>query len=129
MSDGDEKYPDRCIRGIVNEQFIYSDGQVGSHAFFFDSPREDGWRELSVNWEDDACVIAFTLNQTKEDGRLLFRTGVAVLPRHEIDGLAQGPHFRGKLSYERQPQETNPYHGNILLREVSDRSMKQSLLL
>lgn len=111
-------FPDRCIRGIPNKSFTIEDGSIGSHLFHFedDHARDDGWIEQSVNWEDNKSVVEFTLNQTKETGEIQFKAGVVLIPRVEIDRLNRLPTVNGIISYERQPLENNPYHGNILLR-------------
>jgi hypothetical protein len=110
-------FPDNCIRGIPNDSFLNQDGSVGAHLFHFTGPdRDDGWIEQSINWEDDNSVIEFTLAQKKADGDVQFKTGVVVIPREEIDRLNYRPTVKGLLSYERQPIQGNPFHGNILLR-------------
>lgn len=121
-------FPDNCIRGIPNASFIVEDGSVGSHLFHFkdEHHRDDGWIEQSINWEDDEKAIEFTLNQKKEDGDVQFQAGVVIIPREEIDRLNRRPTVNGVLSYERQPLENNPYHGNILLSEnVPKHTMKK----
>ena len=112
-------FPDNCIRGITSEDFLVDDETVGSHLFYFkmEDARDDGWMEQSINWEDDASVIEFTLNQRKENGEIKFKVGVAIIPREGIDRLKKFPNVREKISYERQSLESNPYHGNILLKE------------
>lgn len=111
-------FPDTCIRGIPNETFLTEDGAVGSHLFQFTTQpgRQDGWLELSINWEDDEAVSDFTLQQIRQDGTLQFRAGIAFLLVEEIERLNQRPMVRGLLGYERQELPDNPYHGNLLLR-------------
>jgi hypothetical protein len=111
-------FPDNLIRGIPNSTYLNSDGSVGSHLFYFNegTVRNDGWTDLSVNWEDRDSVVEFTLNQRKDDKDLQFKGGVTVIPREEVDRLNNRPIVKGLLSYERQPTPDNPYHGNILLR-------------
>ena len=113
-----DNYPDTCIRGIPNNSFLTEDGSIGTHLFYFknEHSRDDGWTEQSINWEDDTSVIEFTLNQEKEDGELQFKAGAVLIPREEIDRLKNRPTVSGLISYERQPLENNPYHGNILLQ-------------
>lgn len=121
-------FPDKCIRGIPNSSFVVEDGSIGSHLFHFKNEhrREDGWIEQSINREDDENAIEFTLNQKKEDGRVQFMAGVVLIPREEIDRLNRRPTVNGVLSYERQPLENNPCHGNILLSEnVPKHTMKK----
>jgi len=111
-------YPENAIRGIPNNSFLIEDGSVGSHLFYFKSEhaRDDGWIEQSINWADNESVLEFTLRQTKEDGEIQFKAGVAIIPRQEIDRLNNRPTINGLLSYERRPLDLNPYHGNLLLK-------------
>jgi hypothetical protein len=117
-------FPENCVRGIFDATYL-PDGIVGSHLFHFNGPdRGDGWKEQSINWQDDDYAVEFTLNQTK-DGQLLFKAGVVILPRAEIDRLNSKPVVNGVLSYERQRRDNNDYHGNLLLRSnVPSRQMK-----
>lgn len=114
-------YPDNCIRGVLNDTFLVpGEEKAAPHLFYFDDApeRDDGWKERSINWQDDGQAIDFTLNQRREDdGEILFRTGVAVLPRARIDWLIRVQNVVGILGYERQKLPTNRYHGNILLRK------------
>ena len=119
--------PENCLKGIPNDTFLIVDGTVGSHLFYFKAEdiRDDGWTEQSVNWEDDDYAVQLTLRQRKPSGELQFRGGAVVLPRQEIDRLNSRHTVRDLLSYERQPLEENPYHGNILLRaETTTPTMK-----
>lgn len=111
------EYPENCLKGIPNPEFVYSDGKIAAHLFHFNTNanRNDDWIEQSINWQDNEGVTHFTLDQRKEDGDYQFRIGIAVIPRHAIDGLRRKQVVAGLLSYERAPLENNPYHGNILL--------------
>jgi len=112
-------FPDNCIKGIPNSDFLLADGSAASHLFYFkkEQARVDGWIEQSINWEDDDSAVEFTLNQRKENGEKQFKAGVAIVPRNEIDRLGRLPTVdKGILSYERQCLENNHYHGNILLQ-------------
>jgi len=109
-------FPENCIKGVPQRSFL-PDGFVGAHLFYFQKPdRGDGWKDQSINWQDDDSVIGFTLNQRKENGELHFKAGAVILPRAEIDRLNKNLAANGVLSYERQILNNNPYHGNILLR-------------
>jgi hypothetical protein len=112
------EYPDECIRGISDRACLADDGTLGSGLFQFSHPtdRTDGWLEESINWKDDEAAIQFTMDQTKEDGTIQFKVGIAIIPRAEIDRLNKLPSVNGVLSYERQASDSNRYHGNILLR-------------
>jgi hypothetical protein len=113
-------YPGRCIKGIPNDTFLVEDGTVGSQLFHFkeEHKRDDGFIEESINWEDDRFAIRYTLTQRMErkgKRELQFKAGVAIINREEIDRLKKQLPVRGRLLYERQRLENNPYHGNILL--------------
>ena len=111
----EKPYPDNCIKGIKSADSIIG-GRAATHLFYFESKvREDGWREQSINWEDDYDAIDFTLRDQKTDGSLRFKFGVAMLPRTAIDTVNSYPASLHLLYYERQALEGNPYHGNILL--------------
>lgn len=124
-------YPSNCIKGIPNRSYVTSDGRdVGSNLFYFDLNekfgRDDGFVEQSINWEDDDSAISFTLRQRRTDGEIQFQGGAAFVPRSEIDHLVNLPMVNGSLSYERQRQIDNDYHGNLLLRSNTPKSkMKQ----
>jgi hypothetical protein len=110
-------YPDNCLRGISVPDHVLEDGSVSTAAFnFADAARDDGWKELSINWDDDENSKDILLDQKKENGELQFKVGYAVVPRSEIDHLINQPSINGTLSYERLPKEKNKYHGNILLK-------------
>ncbi len=110
-------YPDNCLKGIPTKEGMLEDGTVASHIFYFKDTKSDGSFEQSINWEDDAEALPFTLAQKRKDGvSLQFPFGVAVVPRSELDRLRSRPALAGRLSYERQAQECNPYHGSLILQ-------------
>lgn len=117
-------YPENCIRGIPNQSYI-SEGLIGAHLFHFNSKhvRGDGWCEQSINWKDNDGVIDFTLLKKKDDEEFQFKAGLAIIPKDELDLLIRRPLISGALSYERQPVENNPYHGNLLLRAHSPKPL------
>lgn len=112
-------YPDNCIKGIPNSDFLSPDRtQVASHLFHFklEPSIDNGWKQQSINWEDDQSAIQFTLDQRKEGSEeRQFKEGAAILPRYEIDRLNKLATINGRLKYNRQPIQSNSYHGNILL--------------
>lgn len=67
-------YPDNCIKGIPNQDFILPDGTIGAHLFHFKevNKRDDNFIEQSINWQDDDNAINFTLKQ-KKDGDKQFK--------------------------------------------------------
>lgn len=112
-------FPDHCIRGIPNQTYLTDAETVATHLFYFEDDqfaRDDGWTEQSVNWRDDDKAIQLIFNQEKTNGEKQFRGGAAIVPRDELDRLAELPRVNGELSYERRASVDNPYHGNILLR-------------
>lgn len=120
-------YPDNCISGIPLKDHLTKDGQVATHHFYFKQENEKKWKGKSINWEDNSTVIGFTLNQRKPDSTLQFKVGVAIIPRRQIDRINRLPNIDGLLSYERQTLVDNPFHGNILLRPGTPKSiMRQS---
>ncbi|MFZ5905007.1 MAG: hypothetical protein ACOYZ8_15790 [Chloroflexota bacterium] len=110
-------FPDNCLRGISAPDQLEEGNSVSSSAFnFSDLVRDDGWRDLSINWHDDEGAIQVLLNQKKADGEIQFRVGYAVIPREELDHLIKQPTVNGMLTYERHQIDNNPYHGNILVK-------------
>ena len=110
-------YPDNCLRGISVPNQLEEDGSVSTFAFnFSEIIRADGWKDLSINWDDDDGAGKALLDQKKENGEIQFKVGFAVVPRKEIDHLICQPTVNGVLAYERHKLENNPYHGNLLLK-------------
>ena len=112
-------YPDYLIRGIPNQDFLEADGLPSSQLFQFNKPesvRLPGYREESINWHDDDGAISHAFNQTKDDGTVQFKVGIAILLRSELDKIKNNPNVRQRFGYERYPLPRNPYHGNMLLK-------------
>jgi len=117
-------FPDSCLRGISVPDQMLDDGTVSTAAFnFSDKVRGDGFKELSIVWEDDEKAGEVLLNQKKDNGEFQFKVGYAFVPRNEIDHLIKQPTVNGMLNYERQELENNPYHGNILVHSNTSRHM------
>ena len=115
-------FPESCLRGLTKpEDLISGKQEPASPLFYFNlkGARQDGWIELSINWEDGIPeTLKHTLNQKKPDSdQFQFRFGCVRLPTTELDRLKNHRRFSDTFSYERQPLEDNPFHGNILLRE------------
>ena len=112
-------YPDNILRGISIPNAIQEDGNVLPTAFYFDyetrKRRSDGLIEQSINWQDDIQAIPFTLAQKHKTGGLQFPCGLAIIPRAEIDAFSARRTVAGRLRYERDPKDDNPYHGNLTL--------------
>lgn len=63
----EQEYPENFYRGISSKSFIGSDGHPDIQAFKFDDlPREDSFREMSINWNDSDESLEILLNQKKK---------------------------------------------------------------
>ena len=112
-----DKFPEECLRGIPHEDSFIEGGLPTVNLFrnFERRQREDGYDELSITWRDDDNALNLILSQTKDDGSIQFKYGVAVIKRRDLDNLKNNPQFSGILSYERRKTDGNKYHGNILI--------------
>jgi hypothetical protein len=110
-------FPTNSIRGIANNSLLIEDRFVAPTLFNFEQKfrRADGLIPLSINWEDNDAVRAFTLNQL-DNGQPKYKAGLAIIPRSELDSLSQRPAIEGFFSYERDELKDNPYHGNLLVK-------------
>jgi len=81
----------------------------------------------SINWEDDHEAITFTLSMRHDDGTPQFKGGVAILEKVVIDQVAASAKVAGALSYERESEEGNRYHGNLLLKPVVSKYVMRSI--
>ncbi len=129
MSDGgiDPGYPAACLRGIRISKWIVDDGVGGkvlaAEAFKFEESdraglANEGWREVSINWEDDAEAMEFTRRQKSTKGLPLNQNGVGRLSVAEIAQYRTMARITGTVAYERRTdpeQPDNRYHGNLLL--------------
>lgn len=123
-------YPAQFLKGIPNKDAIDSDGNVSSNLFHFRKPilqRGDGFEEDSINWNDDSDAQTLTMNQTKDDGSLQFKIGVAICSTEEIKRLRHRPLVKDNFNFERRPLEANPYHGNLLLKETVSTPVRRRL--
>ena len=108
-------FPDDFWRGIPNKGFV-SNGHVLPDAFAFDKEeREDGFRELSINWNDCEESLRIALDQKKDNGKKQFGGGVANLKLSLVELILSEYIKQGLFSYERREIEGNPYHGNLLV--------------
>ncbi|MBA7692371.1 hypothetical protein ES703_100938 [subsurface metagenome] len=121
-------YSDNLLRGISVDEWICDD-LVTAAAFQikFEEPfLRNGCAAQSICWEDDASVIEVMLQQ-KKDGHFQFRAGIARLQREAIDRIIKQPSFSGILSYDREPLDNNPYHGNVLISPASSKTQRRLL--
>lgn len=109
------QYPNDFWRGIANKDFI-SNGVVLPSAFKFDDViREDGYKELSINWNDCDEALEIALNQRKQSGKLQFSAGIARLELSKVQMFLHTHIIQGDFGYERREVDGNPYHGNLLV--------------
>ena len=117
------EYPDNCIRGIINEDFIFKGSNNASltlYEFRPNNERNDGFKESSINWMDEGAIV-FTLNQKKQSEELKYKVGYAILAIEELRRLKKK--YMNLFDFERDPipsdenVEENKYHGNLLIEE------------
>ena len=117
MTPARDTYPENCLRGITGEHGILDEvpaPRVSTDVFQFET-RDDGGFSQSINWQDDDNAIPFTLAQTRRDRVTPQFVGLAVVATAELDRLSKLAAVGGVLSYDREPTDENPYHGNLLL--------------
>lgn len=118
------KYPCDFWRGIATKDFV-CDGHVLPSAFQFDDEiREDGFKELSINWNDDDGALEKVLSQTKANGKLQFQVGAANLQLGFVKQCLATYIARDEFSYERREVEGNNYHGNLLVKGTIDKKIR-----
>lgn len=122
-------YPDHFVRGVRDRSHVPNGGPTNPALFYFDRKSgtlDNAW-EMSINWQDNYAVIAFTLDQRRTDGEHEFKVGCIVVSRQAVDGLAKLPTMRRVLSYERKPVDDNPYHGNLLLAPETPKAQMKAV--
>lgn len=125
--------PDRCIRGIPNENCLLegslSEGNPIARLTLYPFPKErcrdDGWIAESINWMFDVKAIDFTFKQMKEDGKLQFSVGIAILSLIELNKIKRK--HRNFFYYEKDPTKDNHYHGNLLLKADIKKERKRMI--
>lgn len=110
-----DNFPDEFWRGIANKEFI-SQGHVLASAFQFDEEiRVDNYKELSINWNDNAKALEKLLVQRKENRKLQFSGGAAKLSLPTVKQVLKSFIDENQFNYERRPVEENEFHGNLLI--------------
>lgn len=105
----------------------FKDGYLLPESFHIDKEvkRNDGYNEISITWNDEPesfNVIASQINE--KSGELQFPAGISEIQLSEFEDRMR-PHLILKtMSYERKPELNNIYHGNILLKEELDKTMR-----
>jgi hypothetical protein len=113
-------FPKSCLRGIPNSTFVTEEGIPSSSLFF---PMNNSL-EVSINWEDDNQVLAFTLAMKKGE-EFQFDYGVVRLPVKGMDDVCNKCILKNPIIYVRAPITGNTYHGNIKYREDLSKDAKK----
>lgn len=117
-------YPNEFWRGISSKDFIL-EGRVLPDAFQFDDcGRTDGFKELSINWNDDDNALDVLLSQRKSNGKLQFSAGVTQLKLSDVKQNLLAYILRNEFAYERRKIEGNDYHGNLLISEKLPKKLR-----
>lgn len=122
-----EGFPEEFWRGIANKDFI-SQGYVLASAFQFDDEiREDNFRELSINWNDNEQALEKVLNQTKSNGKLQFSGGAAKLSLSSVKMVLKAFIDDQKFDYERRVVDGNEFHGNLLISSDLNKQLRTQI--
>ena len=123
-----KNYPQEYYRGISNSDFICN-GFVLASAFQFEKEsRVDGYRELSINWNDDEAALEILLNKRKDSGKLQFKAGVARMDLAYTKNVLKIYIDSQDFAYERREVEGNPYHGNLLMKATVPKPLQQLII-
>ncbi len=115
MSELDKIYPESFYRGITAPNMINLEyKRVLGDVFRFDGnhKNENGFDEISINWNDDVNSLK-NLKEQKKDEVIKYVNGIVKVPTKKIKEMRN--RYNGDFEYERRPIEDNEYHGNILL--------------
>lgn len=117
MIDTNIEYPDYAFRGLTDKNHINIEfNRILGEAFCFDGkhPNEDGYDELSINWDDDENSLDNLKIQKKANADTLkYGNGIVRIPTSKLKEMKN--RYKGYFTYERKPVENNDYHGNLLL--------------
>jgi hypothetical protein len=122
-------YPIELIRGIPNNTYL-ENGYPNTRLFNecdVNPGREDDYYETSINWKDEDQALMLIFDRKRDNGEYQFKVGGAILSTFELDRLCKKPQIKGLLSYERRIVEGNIYHGNILFKKETPKSMRNMI--
>lgn len=112
-----DSFPDFFYRGLSSVHFINANKKPSIEAFAFDKDiREDGYRELSINWEYSADALKVLFMQKKADNSIQFSAGAAKLNFPLLKEVTSHYIEMGKFNYEKREISGNPFHGNLLFK-------------
>ena len=136
-----DTYAEEFYRGISTPNDITPEGYLMAGAFKFDQYNpalrdDDGFCELSINWNDSDDALTTLLNQHKPGiEEVQFRGGYCKISRILLH-LALKQYMDDQcFSYERRPVEAaeendyqaNPFHGNLLMKDSLDKNVKKNI--
>lgn len=136
----DNNTPEEFYRGISGKDWVTAEGYPTEAAFSFDSyektGREDGFRELSINWNDTEDSLNILLSQHKPHTDLpQFKMGYCKIQKKMMITLMDTFIRDGLFDYERRPIkgcveediQANPYHGNLLMKRTVSNVVKKNI--
>lgn len=119
----DNNYKGNMLRGLISPDWIV-DGVVVVAAFSFQNTgRSDGYSEMSITWYENEEALETIMKQTRTDGEIQFKGGIAELDRTRLKTFLMPYILEGRLNYEKRPTQDNKYHGNLLLRNGTHKSI------
>lgn len=136
-----DKYPEEFYRGVSALDNISKEGYIGAGAFKFDnyngnSRDNDGFCELSINWNDDDNALKVLLEQHKPfKEEKQFKAGYCKINRNCVELMLKQYIDDECFKYERRPIKENPdediqhnpYHGNLLMLNELDKNIKKNI--
>ena len=134
-SPGAVEFPAHCLRGLRKQSWLYQTTNgfhVHQEAFYPDEQGRleeeySGWKETSINWEDDEHALRFTREQKSEKGQPLNPHGVARLSLSAIEHCMANTPILNTFTRERRAIPNNRYHGNLLFDPSLPRQMLRML--
>lgn len=137
----EKEFPKEFYRGISSPNDITKEGYIMAAVFKFDkydeiARNDDGFCELSINWNDDEGALTTLLRQHKpHKEEKQFKGGYCKISKSAMD-LIFKPYIDGEqFKYERRPIlgncdadiSPNPYHGNLLMLNELDKNIKKNI--
>ena len=136
-----ENYPDEFYRGISSPNDITKEGYAMAGAFKFDEydkdlREDDGFCELSINWNDEEEALKTLLEQHKPfKEEKQFKGGYCIIQKTLMDKVLKPYIDNNHFKYERRPIKQdadadiseNPYHGNLLMDHQLDKNARKNI--
>lgn len=135
------RFPNEFYRGVSTKDQITSQGYAMAAAFQFPQydgafRGDDGYCEVSINWNDSDNALNVLLNQRKEGtDEVQFKIGYLKLSRMILHNVMKCYMDDSIFAYERRPVQPtesngfydNPYHGNLLLKNNVDKNIRKNI--